>query len=241
MSGSKTTVAGVIVEAFPAHRGGHIEGLVQFIGGQENVLWASVVITILEAEANKRLGDPELSPEDQKKLQNALARFGEFDSLSVFLEYLRKDDERRLWAAYRSIADLVWASYQVGQATGAEYAKRAFGARARAGKTKRTKTRRTILREAILQVCRNLPLESSSKFATAIQSDVKRAVGSRLERSGYSTRTIQREIGAILKAQRESEEFRKKINDSIESFPQDMQRELRAILRAAELPAGGVP
>jgi hypothetical protein len=65
-------------------------------------------------------------------------------------------------------------------------------------------TRKKKIRLVILKVCEGTPLKRSPKFAESIRSAVCEKLGVKTDARGYSARTLQRIISAILKERGES-------------------------------------
>lgn len=110
---------------------------------------------------------------------------------------------------YEAIRRMVMAAFSIG--VGAAFtdsakklAQKAQAGAAQTGNSERAAIRKAELRKAILQAAGKAKLIGSLKFADALHKKVCEVLGVELNGRGYSSRTIQREIGAILEERTKS-------------------------------------
>jgi hypothetical protein len=173
------------------------DGAREFVGRLEDIARHS-----LSPEAKAMTAD------DRRQLTRAMEKLRPaFDELAQVIETMRPDSASRTQLAYASIHKIMEHAFNIGvyatvtDSAGA-YARNGQAALAQRAKVVRADERKRNLRAAIIAESAGIPLIGSIKFAESIRG----AVGSRLGNpsgKGYSARSIQREICAILKERSE--------------------------------------
>jgi len=104
---------------------------------------------------------------------------------------------------YEAIRRMIMAAFSIGVGAAFTDSARRLSQKAQVdaaqtGNRERAAIRKAELRKAILQAAGKTKLTGSHKFAESLHEKVSEILGVELDARGYSSRTIQREIGAIL-------------------------------------------
>jgi hypothetical protein len=140
----------------------------------------------------------------RSQLEAEIEQFREnADKFKAAVEPLRSVDPERMRAILKATSEMTFASFGLGLAfTYSQDALREFNklraAAAQKGNKEQATLRRRKLRVAIIKAAADQALVASDKFASSIKAEVRQNAGVDSKAVGYSARTIQREISAIL-------------------------------------------
>jgi hypothetical protein len=173
---------------------------------------ANGAFNLIQSQAKQVLASKTELPADARHfLEENLVNFhSSLHGLASAIEPLRGIERKFLSSAYENITGLMLASAALGMSIKySEEARANFqnmrAAAAQKGNQSKASTRKQEnLVPAILKASEGMELVGSSKFAESIHEATCRFAGVKPTSRGYSPRTIQREIGAMLKERRES-------------------------------------
>jgi hypothetical protein len=165
---------------------------------------ANAAFNLVQDFGNRVLiNEEKLSASNRKEIEESVALFRKsFSCLAAAIESL---PSKQLSSAYESIGNLILTAAGLGLCIQfSEEARTTFrnwqaGAMREAHQRVASSRRKNNLRPAILEATKNITLVDSLKFAESIEEEVCRILGVKRRARGYSSRTIQREISAILK------------------------------------------
>jgi hypothetical protein len=173
---------------------------------------AKAIVDYLQRIYAESLSIAKVRPEESAILEKAAKALPEHAAMiAKIIESQRNDIPWDLDSAYQAMTQLMLASFFIGTATGfrpeaQEYWRKLQAGSAQSGNCEKAEVRKLGLREAISRACKNQKVEltGSIGFAESIHPAVCKILNVSLNARGYSARTIQRTISAILEGRRKS-------------------------------------
>lgn len=170
-------------------------------------------VDFLECWGGISLSSGNLTEEDRSQLERGIKLVRRaFDSFSKdVLEPLRADNPSRTKYGYEMAHELMLAAFYIG-AYGTltdsilPHSRKLQAREARDANAAIAEEKNEELKNAILSICEKVSLEinGSRPFAESIQKEVCESLGVSIDARGYSWRSIQRAVSAILKERTKS-------------------------------------